>query len=85
MDSGFEVFPVVVNNHVSVQVAAKFSGYSLQYLRCLLRTGKLAGLKLGQLWLIKVESFEAYLAKAENSKNHRFGPQYFFLPIYICL
>ena len=41
----------------------------------LLRLEKLAGLKLGQVWLIQMDSFEAYLANAEGSKNHRFGPK----------
>jgi len=43
MVSASVVFPVVVNNHISVKVAAEFSGYSLQYLRRLLRYGKLDG------------------------------------------
>ena len=41
---------VVVTNHITVKAAAEFSGYSLQYLRRLLRDGKLAGLKIGQVW-----------------------------------
>ena len=49
MESVLDVFPLVVTNHLSVQVAAEISGYSLQYLRRLLRNGKLAGLKLGQV------------------------------------
>jgi hypothetical protein len=38
----------VLNNHISVKAAALFSGYSLQYLRRMLRTGKLNGVKIGQ-------------------------------------
>ena len=76
MDSVSELFPFVVNNHISVKVAAEFSGYSLQYLRRLLRAGKLAGLKLGQIWLIQMESFEVYLVNAKSSKDHRFGPKH---------
>ena len=45
--------PQVLNNHISVQVAASYSGYSTQYLRRLLRTGKLEGVKIGQTWLIE--------------------------------
>lgn len=71
---------VVLNNLISVKDAAECSGYSLQYMRRLLRTGKLAGLKLGQAWLIQMESFEAYLAIASSSKDHRFGPKLFFVP-----
>ena len=32
-----QIPPTVVNNHISVEAAAEFSGYSLQYLRRLLR------------------------------------------------
>ena len=43
--------PQILTNHVSVYAAASDSGYSLQYLRRLLRNGKLEGIKIGQLWL----------------------------------
>ena len=67
--------PVVLNNLISVKDAAECSGYSLRYMRRHLRSGKLAGLKLGQVWLIQMDSFETYLANAESSKDHRFGPK----------
>ncbi len=70
-----QVSRVVLNNLISVKDAAECSGYSLKYMRRLLQTGKLAGLKLGQQWLIELESFEVYLTKAENSKDHPFGPK----------
>jgi excisionase family DNA binding protein len=66
---------VVVNNHISVQAAAEFSGYSLQYIRRLLRCGRLVGLKIGQVWLIEKSAFEAYLDKAVQATDRRFGPQ----------
>jgi hypothetical protein len=66
---------VIVSNHISVQVAAEFSGYSLQYLRRLMRCGRLAGLKIGQVWLIEIASFEDYLARSGNSEDNRFGPK----------
>jgi DNA (cytosine-5)-methyltransferase 1 len=68
--------PFVLENYLSVKAAAEYSGYSQQYLRRLLRQGKLAGLKLGQVWLIKMESFSRYLDKAEKSHDHRFGSKY---------
>jgi len=55
--------------------ATECSVYSQQYMRRLLRSGKLAGLKLVQVWLIQMDSFEAYLVNAESSKDHRFGPK----------
>ena len=70
-----QISPVVLNNLISVKDAAESSGYSLQYIRRLLRLEKLAGLKLGQVWLIQMDSFEVYLANAEGSKDRRFGPK----------
>ena len=66
---------VVVNNHISVQAAVEISGYSLQYLRRLLRNGRLAGLKIGQVWLVDKSTFEAYFMKAAQATDRRFGPK----------
>ena len=65
---------VIVNDHISVKDAAALSGYTLQYLRRLLRSGKLEGLKFGQVWLIEKSDFEAYLLRAAESTDRRFGP-----------
>ena len=75
MDSVSEEFPLVLNNHISVYAAAEFSGYSLQYLRRLLRYGKLEGLKIGQVWLIEKTALEEYLEKSVQATDRRFGPQ----------
>jgi hypothetical protein len=69
-----QISSVVLNNLISLKDAAECSGYSLQYIRWLLRLDKLTGLKLGHVWLIEMESFEAYLINAECSNDHRFGP-----------
>jgi len=53
--------PFVLENCLSVKAAAEYSGYNQQYLRRLLRLEKLAGVKLGQVWLIKMVSLESYL------------------------
>jgi excisionase family DNA binding protein len=66
---------IVVNNHISVQDATEFSGYSLQYIRRLLRCGKLAGLKIGQVWLIDKDAFDSYLERANLVLDRRFGPK----------
>ena len=66
---------VVHNNHISVQAASEISGYSLQYLRRLLRCRKLVGMKIGQVWLIDNTAFEAYVEKAIEATDRRFGPQ----------
>ena len=66
---------VVVTNHISVQAAADFSGYSLPYIRRLLRKGRLAGLKKGQVWLIEKSALEGYLKMAIQATDQRFGPR----------
>jgi excisionase family DNA binding protein len=74
MSGATQIPPFVLNNLISVKDASEYSGYSQQYLRRMLRLGKLVGLKLGQVWLIQMESFEKYLVKSQNSKDLRFGP-----------
>ncbi len=73
-DPGSEI-PIVFNNCISVKGAAFHSGYNVQYLRRLLRVGRLTGMKLGQTWLIDKRTLEAYLEKANHTKDKRFGPK----------
>ncbi len=66
---------VVLEKHISVKAAAEFSGYSIQYLRRLLRTDRLKGMKIGQVWLIKITSLEEYLKRAKRMRDRRYGPK----------
>ena len=66
---------IVLNNCISVETAAAASGYSRQYLRRMLRQERLSGWKLGQLWLVDLGSLEAYLERADQSLDLRFGPR----------
>ena len=67
--------PFILNNYISVQVASTYSGYSLQYLRRLLRNGKLEGIKIGQLWLVDKGALDICLKQMQNTTNQRFGPK----------
>jgi hypothetical protein len=49
--------------------------YNPQYLRRLLRLGKLDGIQIGQVWLIKLNSLENYLLQIEVQGDHRYGPR----------
>jgi excisionase family DNA binding protein len=66
---------IVLYKHISVKAAAEFSGYNIQYLRRLLRTGQLEGIKIGQVWLIKMASLDAYLKSAQRMGDRRCGPR----------
>jgi len=67
--------PQVLNNHISVQVAASYCGYSTQYLRRLLRNSKVEGIKIGQLWLVDKGALDIYIEQAQDSTDQRFGPK----------
>ena len=66
---------ILVEKYISVQAAAELTGYNIQYLRRLLRSGKLEGIKIGQLWLIEMQSLEKYLQHLETTSDCRCGPK----------
>jgi len=63
--------PNVLNNCITVKDAAFQSGYNIQYLRRILRSGVLSGVKIGQMWLIDKDAFESYLANAYQTSDQR--------------
>lgn len=67
--------PITTYNHISVKAASTYSGYSQQYLRRLLRSGRLVSIKVGQLWLIDKKCLDTYLKKVGKSQDRRFGPK----------
>ena len=65
----------VLHNHISVRKAAEHSGYSDQYLRRMLRSGRIDGQKVGVVWLIRIGSLESYLSSRNGGQDRRFGPR----------
>ena len=66
---------IFINQHITVQAAADVTGYNIQYLRRILRSGVLKGVKIGQLWLIEMQSLEMYLQHVESTSDRRCGPR----------
>jgi excisionase family DNA binding protein len=66
---------IVLEKHLSVKAAAEISGYSIQYVRRLLREGLLGGIKIGQVWLIKMASLDTYLQNGQMVKDRRYAPR----------
>jgi len=64
---------ILINHHVTVQAAAEVTGYNIQYLRRLLRSGMLEGIKIGQIWLIEMQSLEMYLKHIDSTSDRRCG------------
>lgn len=60
---------------ISVRAASIMTGYNDQYLRRLLRMGKIEGIKLGQTWLIIIKSLSEYLYEMKGREEERCGPR----------
>ena len=70
--------PIVFSNCITVKDAAFHSVYNILYLRRMLRSGALSGVKIGQMWLIEIDALETYLNQAEHTSDRRCGPKQFF-------
>ena len=66
---------IFINQHITVQAAAEVTGYNIQYLRRMLRSGALKGCKIGQMWLIEMDALETYLKRVKNTSDRRCGPR----------
>ena len=66
---------ILLEKHISVQAASDVTGYNIQYLRRMLRSGTLEGIKIGQIWLIEMDALEAYLKSVESTSDRRCGPR----------
>jgi excisionase family DNA binding protein len=64
-----------IGKFVTIQTATEVTGYNLQYLRRLLRAGKITGIKIGQVWLIEFDSLETYVKLNTDSVDKRCGPK----------
>jgi len=60
---------------VTVKQAAEMSGYNEEYLRRLVRDGKIEAEMLGYMYLIRLSSLEAYMAEMQSRDDARTGPK----------
>lgn len=60
---------------LTVQEAAKLTGYHAEYLRILIREGKITARKFGPVWAISKSALLTYLKIAEKSADRRHGPK----------
>jgi len=66
---------ILINQHITVQAAANATGYNIQYLRRMLHSGVLKGVKIGQMWVIEMDALETYLKHVETTLDRRCGPR----------
>jgi excisionase family DNA binding protein len=60
---------------LTIQQASELSGYHAEYLRIIVRAGKLVAHKFGPVWAISKKSLLSYLKTAEKSEDGRQGPK----------
>jgi excisionase family DNA binding protein len=59
---------------ITTKEAAELSGYNVQYVRRLIRNGRIDARKFGPLWQVSRQSLLSYLTTAKQSADKRRGP-----------
>lgn len=59
---------------ITTTEAAELSGYSVQYLRRLIRNGKVKARKFGPTWQVSERALVTYVKDSEKSDDKRRGP-----------
>jgi hypothetical protein len=65
---------VGLDNYISICAAAEHSGYNPQYFRRLMGRGDDEGIKIGQVWLVKIDTLDAYLKTIRKSDDRCYSP-----------
>jgi excisionase family DNA binding protein len=60
---------------LSVREAAERTGYHPEYLRRLIRRGKIEAERFGSMYLIRADSLERYVQEMNQSDDARAGPK----------
>ena len=66
-----------IEDFITIDEAVRHSGYTGQYLRRMARQGRIRALKWGHMWMIDLQSLQAYIDRAESlgAEDKRFGPR----------
>jgi len=59
----------------SIKEASEKTGYNEEYLRRLIRQGKIEAVKVGPAYLIRVESLKRYIEQTQTPDDARTGPR----------
>lgn len=59
----------------TIKEASQKTGYNEEYLRRLIRQGKLDAIKVGPTYLIRKDSLEKYIAEVQEDDDARTGPR----------
>ena len=60
---------------ITTTEAAEASGYHVNHIRRLIRSGEIEARKFGTIWQVNSASFVRYLDSAKQSDDKRWGPK----------
>ena len=60
---------------ITTEEAADLTGYDPEYVRRLLRNGKVQAKKFGPVWQVNRDSLQSYLRRSQHSDDKRRGPK----------
>jgi excisionase family DNA binding protein len=60
---------------ITTTEAAEISGYNAEYIRRLVRQGRLTAQKKGNAWWVDGKALQAYLKTAKKAADKRHGPK----------
>ena len=62
-------------NWITIQAACQMSGYNAEYLRRLIRNGKIKAQKVSIVWIVDKASLMEYLSQNQDTTDQRRGPK----------
>ena len=65
----------MIDEWMTTREAAQLSGYHAEYLRTLIRDGRIEARKFGIVWQVSRPSLLEYMRQAESSDDRRHGPK----------
>jgi excisionase family DNA binding protein len=60
---------------LTTEQAAELSGYHTEYIRQIIKAGKIQAKKFGPVWQVDKQSLLAYLKEAREKGDKRWGPK----------
>ncbi len=65
----------MADDWITTSEAVEVTGYNAEYIRRLIRSGKVKGRKFGIVWQVQRASLHAYLQGARGAEDRRRGPR----------
>ena len=62
-------------NWITIQDACQMTGYNAEYLRRLIRNGKVKARKVSIVWVVDQSSLREYVSQNQDTTDRRRGPK----------